>query len=286
MGTKYSSQSASNYNSSPPPDDGTQVAANQVTWSGIKTKLGDPVKGYGDSINSALVNFTDFSSVTTSTNLTTDGTHHMKTIEITSGSPAISLGDAATMTNNYVVTVTNTGTGTPTITVATAGNTIDGTAGATITLPVGSATTTTSITFKVNNAATGYYSEKVGGSNSIVRYGTWTPSVGGSATYTTQTGTYTKIGRTVFVTAVMIINSIGTGSTSVVSGLPFSTGAANGDVIAVQVGTSAVNIVSAIGITSTNTVQIFSRTAASASDVANAVIGNGTTVRIAGSYNV
>jgi hypothetical protein len=31
------------YNSSPPPDDGSQVAANKVTWSGTKTKLTDPL---------------------------------------------------------------------------------------------------------------------------------------------------------------------------------------------------------------------------------------------------
>jgi hypothetical protein len=52
--------------------------------------------------------------------------------------------------------------------------------------------------------------------------GTWTPSVGGSATYNTQQGYYTKIGRLVHVHCNITINLIGTGSTTVISGLPFA----------------------------------------------------------------
>jgi hypothetical protein len=51
--------------------------------------------------------------------------------------------------------------------------------------------------------------------------GTWTPNVGGTATYTTQVGTYTKIGRQVTVHGRMKINAIGTGSTNAIVGLPF-----------------------------------------------------------------
>jgi hypothetical protein len=52
--------------------------------------------------------------------------------------------------------------------------------------------------------------------------GTWTPSVGGTATYTAQQGKYTKVGRMVTVRFYMAINNIGTGSTgSYFSGLPF-----------------------------------------------------------------
>ena len=54
--------------------------------------------------------------------------------------------------------------------------------------------------------------------------GTWTPSVGGTATYTTQTGRYTKVGRLVNVSGRMSISSLGTGSTSTISGLPFTNG--------------------------------------------------------------
>ena len=52
--------------------------------------------------------------------------------------------------------------------------------------------------------------------------GTWTPIVGGSATYNTQTGSYTKVGRLVYVRFNLNILAIGSGSTTVVSGLPFT----------------------------------------------------------------
>lgn len=51
--------------------------------------------------------------------------------------------------------------------------------------------------------------------------GTWTPSVGGTATYTgSNTGSYIKIGKLVFIYGMLAINAIGTGSQFNVSGLP------------------------------------------------------------------
>ena len=53
--------------------------------------------------------------------------------------------------------------------------------------------------------------------------GTWTPSVGGSATYNAQqNGWYVKIGKLVVVSFDISINTIGTGNTQLVGGLPFS----------------------------------------------------------------
>jgi len=52
--------------------------------------------------------------------------------------------------------------------------------------------------------------------------GTWTPSLGGTTTYVIQEGKYTKIGNRVFVTAEIQVTTIGTGSTTTVSGLPFT----------------------------------------------------------------
>lgn len=52
--------------------------------------------------------------------------------------------------------------------------------------------------------------------------GTWTPSVGGDATYTYRAATYTRIGRQIILQCDMIINAIGTGSTTLVSGIPFA----------------------------------------------------------------
>lgn len=52
--------------------------------------------------------------------------------------------------------------------------------------------------------------------------GTWTPSIGGTATYSARWGTYTKIGNLVTIMFNISISSIGTGSTGVISGLPFT----------------------------------------------------------------
>lgn len=52
--------------------------------------------------------------------------------------------------------------------------------------------------------------------------GTWTPTVGGSATYTEQNGTYVKIGRLVLLNMRFTINVLGTGSAHTISGLPFA----------------------------------------------------------------
>jgi hypothetical protein len=51
--------------------------------------------------------------------------------------------------------------------------------------------------------------------------GTWMPTLGGTATYSAQSGTYTKIGRLVHVTGTITVNAIGTGSPNTISGLPF-----------------------------------------------------------------
>jgi hypothetical protein len=52
--------------------------------------------------------------------------------------------------------------------------------------------------------------------------GTWTPSVGGNATYTTQLGYWIDFGDCVLVWGVIGINVIGTGSTTTITGLPFA----------------------------------------------------------------
>jgi len=52
--------------------------------------------------------------------------------------------------------------------------------------------------------------------------GTWTPSLGGTATYNAQTGTYTKIGRLVVAQFNLDVATIGTGSNTLISGLPFT----------------------------------------------------------------
>ena len=52
--------------------------------------------------------------------------------------------------------------------------------------------------------------------------GTWTPSLGGNTTYSAQAGTYTKIGRQVVLNFAVAVTTLGTGSQSTISGLPFT----------------------------------------------------------------
>ena len=72
--------------------------------------------------------------------------------------------------------------------------------------------------------------------------GTWTPSVGGTATYQAgRYGRYVKVGKMVTVQYLIAINIIGTGSTTVLQGLPF----ASENISSVQ--TSCVSYFSSIG---------------------------------------
>jgi hypothetical protein len=155
MGSKYSTVSISGYNSSPPSDDGSQTAANQVKWSTQKDKIGDPLKTAVEAINTALVTFTNFSSRSVTASDSTLATDHMKTIEIastTSSGKTISLMDAATAGAGYIVSVKNLSAYNQTVGRATSGDTLNG-ATANITLSPNEG-----LTFKVNASADGYYS--------------------------------------------------------------------------------------------------------------------------------
>jgi hypothetical protein len=155
MGTKYSTVTVSGYNASPPADDGSQVAANQVKWSTIKTKLPDPLKTAIEAVNSGLVTFSDFGSRQITSSDTSVASDHMKTIEIAptaSAAVVVSLGDAATMAAGYIVTVKNSSANSQTVGRITAGDKIDNVA-QNITLP-----SKCSLTFKVANIASeGYH---------------------------------------------------------------------------------------------------------------------------------
>ena len=51
----YTTQTISGYNASPPSDDGAAETQNEATWSGIKTKIGDPVRVLAQDINTQLI---------------------------------------------------------------------------------------------------------------------------------------------------------------------------------------------------------------------------------------
>jgi len=92
------------------------------------------------------------------------------------------------------------------------------------------------LTFDVrdNGNATFNGSVAIGGNDAahtIDEYeeGTWSPSVGGDATYTTQTGSYTKIGRAVIVKFEIVVSTLGTGSNAAIENLPFNVAGPTGE---------------------------------------------------------
>lgn len=115
--------------------------------------------------------------------------------------------------------------------------------------------------------------------------GTWTPSVGGTATYSTQTGTYTKIGRLVFITCQLTIDVIGTGSTFIISGLPFNAGAPSPLSVA-NSQSLATALVSLEARASVGTVLLAGYTVAATAADTLAILGNGTSINVAGCYYV
>jgi len=153
MGTKYTSQSTSGYNASPPSDDSTPVASNEVKWSFIKTKLADVLKTFGEGINTAILTHTDESVLDKAVTYTTTAADHKRTINVTA-SATQSLGDAATMAAGYIVTIKNSHSAAITVDLATGTDTFDGTVDGSISLEADEA-----VTVAVNDSADGYLSK-------------------------------------------------------------------------------------------------------------------------------
>lgn len=117
--------------------------------------------------------------------------------------------------------------------------------------------------------------------------GSWTPVLGGTATYTVNAGRYVKIGRQVTVTGTISVNVLGTGSASVIQGLPFASSpefnysasigywASTASAFACIIGTcgSATNIT------------LYSATSATGTLLNNNVFQNGTRVDFSMTYN-
>lgn len=120
-----------------------------------------------------------------------------------------------------------------------------------------------------------------------VTQGTWTPSLGGNATYTTQTGVYTRIGRLVIFSGNLIVNVIGTGSTNAISGLPFVIGSNSAAHIG-YFGSAASSPVFVAGYLAAtqSVINIVGMTAGAASTTPLTFFGNSTNVYFSGSYIV
>jgi len=121
--------------------------------------------------------------------------------------------------------------------------------------------------------------------------GTFTPIVGGTATYTGQVGRYTKIGNRVFFNLRIIVLLVGTGSASTISGLPFAAGAST-NFGAISVGyfaNLALNQIFVSGITNAGSSSIIMNATASSTNtmtLSAAIIGNNTDLAITGFYEV
>ena len=151
MGTKFTTQTISGYNASPPADDASQVSANQLSWAKHKTKLGDPVKTLAEAINDALVTHVDETVVDKAVIFTTTVAEHKRTINVTADA-TMTLGDAATMGAGYIVTIKNSHTAANTVGLDTGADTLDGVANGTYILE-----SLSSAIFIVNVAADGFY---------------------------------------------------------------------------------------------------------------------------------
>ncbi len=119
--------------------------------------------------------------------------------------------------------------------------------------------------------------------------GTFTPIIGGTATYTTQIGRYVKIGNRVWVTIRLVVNVAGTGDDYRISGLPFVVASSISPVSVGYFGSLkiSVNYISGYANTGTSTITTTATTAASASIINGAgVIGNGTDLAISCFYEV
>jgi len=121
--------------------------------------------------------------------------------------------------------------------------------------------------------------------------GTWTPSLGGIATYTTQTGIYTKVGNLVTVSASITVNVLGTGSINTISGLPFTsaagTGFQSGSVFYFAGLATNAYFVSASPDVGSTSVKIAMQSALDGTmDISSTVFGNGTRIDFGCTYRV
>jgi hypothetical protein len=119
--------------------------------------------------------------------------------------------------------------------------------------------------------------------------GTWTPSLGGTTTYLAQGGRYTKIGRIVNFQGILYINVIGTGTTTEITGLPFTLASGLGGALcAVPAFGGSATAVSSMNLNISGTTIICQSNliASTTNQTANAVFANSTYFEFSGTYQV
>lgn len=202
---------------------------------------------------------------------------------ITLGNTSVYLGNTTTSFGNVTLTnaTVSSGTISGTTTINTSGTaahgnlSVTGTGSVTTGFAVGGATPGTGgIAFPATAVA-------VSDANTLDDYeeGTWTPSLGGNTTYATQSGTYTKTGRQVTVNFDLAITTLGTGSTTTISGLPFTVSGTVGGSIG-TFSTLAVNVLGFWCYATSTLITFQSLTAAGVSATNQpAIFGNSASIR-------
>lgn len=140
------------------------------------------------------------------------------------------------------------------------------------------------VNFTANTPAAGMTSQLL----NWYEEGTWTPSLGGDTTYTFREGFYTRIGRLITVSGIIIVNSIGTGSTTQISGIPFNVvknGSGSSSYFE-NLATSVVSLVPYGDNGAANVLKFRTLTAAATAMSSSAIFQNGTRVDFIVTYSV
>ena len=141
MTALYPGTSVTGYNANPPPDDGTTVPTNLITWAGIKQKIGDPLDTFASAIDSNLTaafgkTLDGAGVVATAVNYAMTGADQGRLIYVTVSGKTVTTPDAGTVNAPFVFAVLNNSTGNITLAGnATNTQTVDGTT--TVTIPAG-----------------------------------------------------------------------------------------------------------------------------------------------------
>jgi hypothetical protein len=120
--------------------------------------------------------------------------------------------------------------------------------------------------------------------------GTWTPAIisGGSRTYTSQIGSYTKVGRLVTVQIQIIVNvATSPSGTMEVSGLPFTVSAGSKGVVAIVADQTSASAIQWVGYptASSQNIRIYTYASGTLSNP-GAYIASGSQFNITASYEV
>jgi len=129
VGSKYTTETISGWDATPPSDDGTVSEANKVKYSTVKGKLSTPLKTAIENIDSKLTTHFNVGPTALITNTTLDSTHFNKVIQVSGSGVTLTLSDAATLTAGWFCDIISTdASNSVTLARTTGGNTINETA--------------------------------------------------------------------------------------------------------------------------------------------------------------